>query len=63
MLRKKTVHTTIRSSNLWFTPKLLYERQKKRQLERAWRRSYSDNVRLLYRNQCRLYNSLIKKAQ
>ena len=43
MLRKKTVHTTTRSSNPWFTPNLLHERQKRRQLERAWRKSHSDN--------------------
>ena len=44
-------------------PNLLYEHQKRRQLERAWGRSLSDNDRLLCRNQCLLYNSLLKKAQ
>ena len=58
---KKIVRTTTRSFNPWFTPNLLHERQKRRQLERAWRQS--DNDRLLYRNQCRLFNSLLKKAQ
>ena len=54
MLQKKTVHTTTHSSNPWFTPNLLHERQKRRQLERVWRKSHGDNDRLLYRNQCRL---------
>ena len=44
-------------------PNLLNERQKKRQLERAWHKSLSDNDYLLYRNQCRLFNSQLKKAQ
>ena len=63
MLRKKTVHTTIRFPNSWFAPNLLHERHKRRQLERAWRKSQSDNDRFLYRNQCRLYNLLLKKAK
>ena len=42
---------------------LLHERQKRRLSERAWRKSHSDNNRLLYCNQCRLYNSQLKKAQ
>jgi hypothetical protein len=57
------IHTTTRSSNPWFTPNLLQERRKRRQLERAWRKSHSDHDRLLFRNQCKLYNSLLKKAQ
>ena len=44
-------------------PNILHESHKRRQLEIAWLRSYSDNDRLLYRNQCLLYNSLLKKAQ
>ena len=59
---EKTVDTT-RSSNLWFTPYLLHERQKRRQLERTWCKSHSDNDRLLYLNQYQLHNSLWKKAQ
>ena len=62
MLRKKTVHTTTRSSNPWFAPDLLHERQKRQKLERAWRKSHSDDDHLLYRNQCVLYNSLFKKS-
>ena len=41
----------------------LHDRQNRRQLERAWRKNHSDNDRLLYRNQCRPYSSLLKKAQ
>ena len=63
MLRKKTIHNTTHSSNPWCTPYLLHERQKRRQLERAWRKSYIDNDRFLYRKQCRLYNSQLQKTQ
>ena len=61
MLQKKTVHMTTHSSNPWFTPNLLHEHQKRRQLECIWRKSYCDNDRLLYCNLYRLYNSLLKK--
>ena len=44
-------------------PNFVHERQKRRQLERVWRKNHSDDDRLLYRNQCRLYNLLLKKAQ
>ena len=60
---EKTIHITTRYINLWFTPNFLHERQKRRQLECAWCKSHSNNDRLLYCNQCRLYNSLLKKAQ
>ena len=39
-----------------------YLHQKRHQLERAWLKTLNDNNRLLYHNQCQLYNSLLKKA-
>ena len=59
----KTVTVTPRNKNPWFTPNLLTERRKRRQLERTWRNSRNEADRLLYKNQCHLYNSLVKKAQ
>ena len=59
----KTVTVTPRNKNPWFTPNLLTERRKRRLLERTWRNSRNEADRLLYKNQCYLYNSLVKKAQ
>ena len=57
----KTVTDTLRNKNPWFTPNLLTERRKRRQLERTWRNSRNKADRLLYKNQCHLYNFLVKK--
>ena len=59
----KTVTVTPRNKNPGFTPNLLTERRKRRQLERTWRNSRNEADRLLYKNQCHLYNALVKKAQ
>ena len=58
----KIVSVTPRNKNPWFTPNLLSERRKRRQLERTWRNSRNEADRHLYKNQCHLYNSLVKKA-
>ena len=46
----KTVTVTPRNKNPWFTPNLLTERRKRRQLERTWRNSCNEADRLLYKN-------------
>ena len=38
----KTVPVTPRNKNPWFTPNLLTERRKRRQLERTWRNSRNE---------------------
>ena len=58
-----TVTVTPRNKNPWFTPNLLTERRKRRQLERTRRNSRNEADRLLHKNQCHLSNSLVKKAQ
>ena len=58
----KTVTVIPRNKNPWFTPYLLIsERRKRRQLERTWHNSRDETDKLLYQNQCHLYNSLVKK--
>ena len=47
--------------NPCFAPNLLTERLKRRQLERTWRNSCNEADRLLNKNHCHLYNSLVKK--
>ena len=59
----KTNTVTPQNKNLWFTPNLLPERSKRRQLECTWCNSRNETDRLLYKNPCHLYNSLVKKAQ
>ena len=58
----KTVAVTPLNSNPWFTPNLLTERRKRRHLERTWRNFCNEADRFLYKSQCHICNSLVKKA-
>ena len=59
----KTVTVTPHTSNPWFTSNLLNERCERLQLERRWHKSGNKSDKLLYKKQCHIYNSLLKKAQ
>ena len=59
----KTVIVTPHTSNPWYTSNLLNERCKERQLERQWHKSRNESDKLLYKKQCHINNSLLKKAQ
>ena len=59
--KRKTI--TVRPSAPWYNSKIDEEKRKRRKLERRWRKSRLEIDRQLYKDQCKLVNSLIKSEK
>ena len=47
----------------WFTAEIGQAKRKRRQLERKWRKTKTDENHRLYTSQCRVVNKMIKTAK
>ena len=59
--KKRTI--TVRPAAAWYNGDIDRERRKRRKLERRWRKSRMVIDRKLYKEQCKVISSLIKKAK
>ena len=59
----KTRKITLRPSAPWYDDKIDEEKRKRRKLERRWRKSRLVIDRQLYKDRCKVVNSLIKNAK
>ena len=59
----KTTNRSHQTNNPWFCNRLLYHKQRKRQLERLWRKEGSPLRRSALRQQINIFNRLVSSAK
>ena len=59
----KIMNITHKTNNPWFSKHLMYHKQRKRQLERLWRKERSPLCRSALRRQINLFNRLVSQAK